>query len=99
MPWKMRKYRSYRGEVDKAAPNRIERNFKATKANEKWVTDVVKKFELFGNRLYLSPVLDLFNGVIIAYNVEERPVFSLVTKMLAVTKAYWHQSVTQLALS
>jgi len=46
------------------------------------VTDVTE-FKLFGKKLYLSPVLDLFNGESIAYNIEERPVFPLVTKMLA----------------
>ncbi|KAA9012901.1 IS3 family transposase [Niallia endozanthoxylica] len=79
---RMRKYRSYRGEIGQAAPNLLERDFKATKPNEKWVTDVTE-FKLFGKKLYLSPVLDLFNGEIIAYNIEERPVFPLVTKMLA----------------
>ena len=52
-----------------------------TKPNEKWVTDVTE-FHLFGEKLYLSPILDLFNGEIIAYNIEKRPVFQLVTKML-----------------
>jgi putative transposase len=56
-------------------------NFKASKPNEKWVTDV-SEFHLFGEKLYFSPVLDLFNGEIIAYNIEKRPVFPLVTKML-----------------
>ena len=37
---RVKKYRSYHGEVGKAAPNILERNFKATKPNEKWVTDV-----------------------------------------------------------
>lgn len=71
---RMKKYRSYRGDVGKTAPNLLESDFKATKPNEKWVTDVTE-FKLFGKKLYLSPVLDLFNGEIIAYNIEERPVF------------------------
>lgn len=78
---RMKKYRSYRGEVGKTAPNILERDFKASKPNEKWVTDVTE-FKLFGEKLYLSPILDLFNGEIIAYNIESRPVFPLVTKML-----------------
>jgi putative transposase len=78
---RMKKYRSYRGEVGKTAPNILERDFKAGKPNEKWVTDVTE-FKLFGEKLYLSPILDLFNGEIVAYNIESRPVFPLVTKML-----------------
>ena len=78
---RMKKYRSYRGNVGKIAPNILQRDFTASKPNEKWVTDVTE-FHLFGEKLYLSPILDLFNGEIVAYNVEERPVFSLVTKML-----------------
>ncbi len=78
---RMKKYRSYRGKVGKIAPNLLVRNFSATKPNEKWVTDVTE-FHLHGEKLYLSPILDLYNGEIIAYNVEERPVYPLVSKML-----------------
>jgi putative transposase len=78
---RMKKYRSYRGKVGHVAPNILERNFKASKPNEKWVTDVTE-FHLFGEKLYLSPVLDLYNGEIIAYNIEQKPIFPLVGKML-----------------
>ncbi|MCM3768823.1 IS3 family transposase, partial [Neobacillus niacini] len=78
---RMKKYRSYRGKVGRIAPNILERDFKASKPNEKWVTDVTE-FHLFGEKLYLSPVLDLYNGEIIAYNMEKRPVYPLVSKML-----------------
>ncbi|PFK30369.1 hypothetical protein COI93_22495 [Bacillus cereus] len=40
------------------------------------------EFHLHGEKLYLSPILDLYNGEIIAYNVEKRPVYPLVSKML-----------------
>ncbi len=49
--------------------------------NEKWVTDVTE-FHLFGEKRYLSPVLDLCNGEIIAYTVMNRPVYNLVHDML-----------------
>jgi putative transposase len=78
---RMKKYRSYRGKVGKIAPNILERDFKASKPNEKWVTDVTE-FHLHGEKLYLSPILDLYNGEIIAYNIEKRPVYPLVSKML-----------------
>ena len=75
------KYRSYRGKVGKVAPNVLKRDFKASKPNEKWVTDVTE-VHLFGEKLYLSPILDLFNGEIISYNIEKRPTFLLVERML-----------------
>lgn len=78
---RMKKYRSYKGNVGKIAPNILKRDFVATKPNEKWVTDVTE-FHLFGEKLYLSPVLDLFNGEIIAYNIQSRPTYELVSKML-----------------
>jgi putative transposase len=78
---RMRKYRSYRGNIGKVAPNILERDFKASEPNEKWVTDVTE-FHIDGEKLYLSPILDLYNGEIIAYNIEKRPVYQLVSKML-----------------
>ena len=78
---RMKKYRSYKGKVGKIAPNILQRDFHATKPNQKWVTDVTE-FHLFGEKLYLSPVLDLFNGEIISYNIESRPVYPLVGNML-----------------
>ncbi|MFD2443955.1 IS3 family transposase [Bacillus sp. CGMCC 1.16607] len=76
-----KKYRSYRGTVGKVAPNILNRDFNAGNMNEKWVTDVTE-FHLFGEERYLSLVLDLCNGEIIAYKVMNRPVYSLVGDML-----------------
>jgi len=78
---RMKKYRSYKGTVGKVAPNLLNRNFSATKPNEKWTTDITE-FKLFGEKLYLSPMLDLFNGEIITYTLESRPVYALVSNML-----------------
>lgn len=78
---RIKKYRSYKGNVGKIAPNILSRKFIATKPNEKWVTDITE-FHLFGEKLYLSPVLDLFNGEIIAYNIQSRPTYKLVSIML-----------------
>jgi transposase InsO family protein len=64
----MKKYRSYKGNVGKIAPNLLNRDFSAEKLNQKWVTDVTE-FHLFGEKRYLSPVLDLCNGEIIAYTL------------------------------
>lgn len=78
---RVKKYRAWKGEVGKAAPNILGRNFGASKANEKWVTDVTE-FSVQGKKLYLSPVLDLFNREIISYSLSERPVMEMVNTML-----------------
>lgn len=78
---RMKKYKSYKGEIGKISPNLLNRNFKANKPNEKWVTDVTE-FSLFGGKLYLSPILDLYNGEIISYNISPRPTFQQTTDML-----------------
>ena len=78
---RMKKYRSYKGEAGKIAPNLLQRNFRAEKPNQKWVTDVTE-FNLFGERLYLSPILDLCSGDLVSYTISARPVLDMVTSML-----------------
>ena len=78
---RMKKYRSYKGEVGKIAPNRLERDFNAEKPNQKWVTDVTE-FQLFGQKLYLSPILDLHSRDIVSYSISDRPVLPMVITML-----------------
>jgi transposase InsO family protein len=76
-----KKFRSYRGELGEAAPNSLNREFTASQANQKWVTDVTE-FSVAGRKLYLSPVMDLYNGEIVAYETSHRPDFWLVMNML-----------------
>jgi putative transposase len=76
-----KKYRSYKGEIGHAAPHILQRRFDATGANQKWVTDVTE-FKVSGDKLYLSPVMDLYNGEIIAFETSKRPEFALVGTML-----------------
>ena len=78
---RIKKYRSYKGEVGKIAPNLLQRDFYAEKPNQKWVTDVTE-FSLFGQKLYLSALLDLHSSYLISYTISERPVLSMVTGML-----------------
>lgn len=77
-----KKYRSYKGAVGHVAPDLLQRQFSADQANQKWVTDVTE-FNVTGEKLYLSPVMDLYNGEIIAYETARRPVFKLVETMLS----------------
>ncbi len=78
---RMKKYRSYRGDVGTVAPNLLNRNFKVECPNCKWVTDITE-FSLFGMKLYLSPILDLYNSEIISYTLSEKPNFEPVMSMM-----------------
>jgi transposase InsO family protein len=108
-----KRYQSYKGPEGKATPNLLERKFSAAKPNQKWVTDVTE-FNILGQKVYLSPVLDLYNQEIICYEIADRPQMSMV--MLMLEKAFkklkpkdkpmlhsdqgWHYRITpyQLAL-
>jgi transposase InsO family protein len=76
-----KKYRSYRGPMGKTSRNILARQFEAEQPNQKWVTDVTE-FKVAGEKLYLSPVLDLYNGEIVAYQTASRPRYALVGDML-----------------
>lgn len=78
---KKRKYNSYKGEQGKIAPNILKREFKAEKPQQKWVTDITE-FRVGDKKLYLSPIMDLYNQEIISYELSERPVFKQVMKMI-----------------
>ena len=69
---RMKKCHSYKKTVEKITPNISHRNFQAEKPNEKWVTE----FKLFAKKLYLLPMLNLFNGEIITYTIGSRPTYS-----------------------
>lgn len=70
------KYRLYKGEVGKIASNLLERDFYADKSDIKWFTDVTE-FSLFGQKPYLSPILDLYSQNLISYTITNKPVLSM----------------------
>lgn len=76
-----KKYNSFKGEVGATAPNHLDRQFGADQPNEKLVTDITE-FKVRGEKLYLSPVLDLYNGEIIAFEMNTRPLFEMVSCMI-----------------
>ena len=76
-----KKYRSYRGEVGITAPNILEQNFNTEAPNRKWATDVTE-FTVLGQKQYFSPVIDLFNREVIAYELSPSPAMPLVNGML-----------------
>ena len=78
---RMKKYYSYRGEVGRISPNLIQRHFHADRPYQKLATDITE-FSLYGTKLYLSPIMDMYNGEILSYVISERPVLEQVTDML-----------------
>lgn len=78
---RVKKYKSYKGEQGKIVPNVLQRDFTTTAPNQKWATDVTE-FNVAGNKLYLSPIIDLFNQEIISYELTERPAFNQIAMML-----------------
>lgn len=76
-----KKYRSYKGETGSIAPNLLQRNFASNQPGLKWATDVTE-FKVRDKKLYLSPIIELFNGEIISYSLSESPNFKQVTDML-----------------
>jgi len=78
---RIKKYKSYKGQQGKIARNLLKRNFNARKPYQKWVTDVTE-FAVAGKKLYFSPIMDLYNGEIVSYNISQRPNFYQTMDML-----------------
>lgn len=78
---KVKRYSSWRGDHGETADNILQRDFKAIQPNEKWVTDVTE-FAVNGRKLYLSPIIDLFNNEVVSYSISERPVLAMIDEML-----------------
>ena len=75
------RYSSDHGVVGTIAGNHLNRNFKAERPFEKLVTDVTE-FKVCDRKVYLSPVMDLFNSEIVAYSISERPNFAQIKTMM-----------------
>lgn len=76
-----KRYKSYRGNVGKVADNVLSRDFSATKPNQKWVTDVTE-FNVSGQKVYLSPIIDLFSLEVVSYQIQKSAHLPLVVNML-----------------
>lgn len=78
---RVQKYKLYKGKIGKICDNLLNRDFKTEEPNQKWVTDVTE-FKVHNEKLYLSPIVDLFNGEVISFNLSKHPVFTQVVDML-----------------
>lgn len=76
-----RNKRKYKGTIGKIADNHINRDFYAEKPNQKWYTDVTE-FNLRGEKCYLSPILDGYNGEVVSHNISKSPNLEQINDML-----------------
>ena len=78
---KKKKYNSYLGEISPAVDNLVARDFSAEKPNEKWLTDI-SEFALPSGKVYLSPIIDCFDGLPVSWTISTSPNAKLANGML-----------------
>lgn len=78
---KMKKYSSYVGEVSPAVENLVKRNFHAERPNQLWLTDVTE-FHIPAGKIYLSPMIDCFDGLPVSWTIGTSPNAELANTML-----------------
>lgn len=78
---KRRKYCSYMGEISPAVENVVARDFHADAPNTKWLTDLTE-FHIPAGKVYLSPIIDCFDGMIVSWTIGTNPDAELVNTML-----------------
>ncbi len=78
---KRRRYGSYLGEISPAPVNLLNRDFSATAPNEKWLTDITE-FQIPAGKVYLSPMIDCFDGMVVSWSIGTHPDAELVNTML-----------------
>ncbi len=76
-----RGYRSYVGEISPAPENIINRDFHSASPNEKWLTDI-SEFQIPAGKVYLSPMIDCFDGLVVSWSIGTSPNAELVNSML-----------------
>lgn len=78
---KPHRYSSYSGEISPAVENVVDRNFHAAAPNEKWLTDITE-FQIPAGKVYLSPMIDCFDGMVVSWTIGTSPDADLVNTML-----------------
>lgn len=78
---KQKKFRSYKGEVGQTVCNLLQRDFSSQIPRQKMVTDITE-FSLGGEKRYLAPVLDLYNGEILGYAISKNPNTRMIMEMM-----------------
>lgn len=89
------KYKSYKGDMHGTCKNlllykefdevnnttKYKRDFHTKTINQKWTTDV-SEFHIAAGKLYLAPILDMYNDEIVAYDISLSPDFSQQKRLL-----------------
>lgn len=78
---KYAQYNSYKGAITPAVPNVIKRNFYANEPHEKLLTDITE-FAIPAGKVYLSPIVDCFDGYLPCWTIGVSPNADLVNSML-----------------
>lgn len=78
---RQKKYSSYAGEISPAVPNLVNRDFHADAPNTKWLTDITE-FSIPAGKVYLSPIIDCFDGLVVAWSIGTSPSAELANSML-----------------
>ncbi len=78
---KRRRFGSYLGEISPAPENLVNRDFQADAPNQKWLTDITE-FQIPARKVYLSPIIDCFDGMVISWSIGTQPDAGLVNTML-----------------
>ena len=76
-----RRYSSYKGEISPAVENLVDRDFHANTPNTKWLTDLTE-FHIPAGKVYLSPIIDCFDGLVVSWTIGTSPDAELVNTML-----------------
>lgn len=88
------KYKSYKGDMNGTVKSQLlikkadekgntvyRRDFSTTSVNQKWTTDVTE-FHIAAGKLYLSPIMDMYNHEIVSYNISVNPIYFQIQDML-----------------
>ena len=76
-----KKYSSYIGEVTPPVENLLKRDFHADAPNEKWLTDITE-FHIPAGKVYLSPIIDCFDGIPVSWTIGTSPSSGLANASL-----------------
>ena len=78
---KRRRYGSCMGEISPAPEYVLNRHFSASAPNEKRLTDITE-FQIPAGKVYLSLMIDCFDGMVVSWSIGTRPRAELVNTML-----------------
>jgi len=81
IPKRKGKYNSYQGEITPAPENLLKHDFRAETPNSKWLTDITE-LHIPAGKIYLSPIVDCFDGMLVSWTISTHPDAEMVNTML-----------------